>query len=371
MSKIKSESDILKKNYFRPAKYFVPAAIMFALLNTGCDDSVPQDDDGNNTGNTGNTTTADTTIDNPVFKAPVSITGISSFSNYIFVPTLADMDGDGDLDILAGFVWNDSLYDEQGIKYYSNESDTSITFNSSPSSDLSNTPWDIFYASSLSYAVGPMFPAVIDKDGDDDTVYYSSNSYSSMSGPFNRSVIEYCSNTDMALAEPSNIFVSNYSYNAIAFVDIDGDDDMDMAVGSTYLYSSSPSYIFNSKIFYYRNEGNDLFGDNVEINLVTQMPADGLDSFPVPSFVDIDNDGDQDMFVTMYDTGNISFYLNEGTSTLPNFTLQADAVSNMNLPDDGVHYFPAFGDLDSDGDMDIVAGTNDGRILLIENNDIQ
>ena len=74
------------------------------------------------------------------------------------------------------------------------------------------------------------------------------------------------------------------------------------------------------------------------------------------------------MFVVEYNSGDIEFYLNEGTSSSPSFTLQTGSFSV--LPSDSVKYFPAFGDMDGDTDMDVIVGTDDGRLLFIENTDI-
>ena len=136
------------------------------------------------------------------------------------------------------------------------------------------------------------------------------------------------------------------------FVDIDGDGDMDAFVGED-----------NGVMNYFQNTGtasNPIFGSPV--TGAFGLPDVGSDS--TPTFVDIDNDGDMDLFVGESD-GNINYYENTGTSSSASF---ASGVSNaFDLADRNNDSEVTFADLDGDGDLDAVFGDDDGRLYYQEN----
>ncbi|MGI9506241.1 MAG: cadherin domain-containing protein, partial [Geminicoccaceae bacterium] len=98
----------------------------------------------------------------------------------------------------------------------------------------------------------------------------------------------------------------------------------------------------------------------------SSSPVDGFstDWYATPDLVDIDNDGDLDLFVGD-DTGNMKFYENVGDADNPSF---ASAVTNpFGFSDIGTAATPAFVDIDGDGDMDAFVGNGDGDLTYYEN----
>ncbi|MEM6263862.1 MAG: T9SS type A sorting domain-containing protein [Bacteroidota bacterium] len=142
-------------------------------------------------------------------------------------------------------------------------------------------------------------------------------------------------------------------FNRTSFVDIDGDGDLDM-----FTEDENAMYIYS--IRYFQNTGTstsptfaEQTGMNNPFNGVTQA-----DYAFTHAFVDIDGDGDMDVFVNEYD-GNtyeysIKYYQNTGSAMSPTFAKQM-AMSNP-LSAFSSDYEPTvtFADLDGDGDMDAV-----------------
>jgi hypothetical protein len=85
-----------------------------------------------------------------------------------------------------------------------------------------------------------------------------------------------------------------------------------------------------------------------------------------PVFVDIDNDGDKDCFIGN-DLGTITYYKNTGTATSPVFTLQTGANNPFNGVDVGSNATPAFADIDLDTRFDAIIGNSAGGLLYFKN----
>ena len=82
-----------------------------------------------------------------------------------------------------------------------------------------------------------------------------------------------------------------------------------------------------------------------------------------PAFVDIDADGDYDLFIG--EQYGVSYaFENKGSASSPNWT----AKPSWDLPDVGMGSRPAFADLDNDGDYDVLIGQGpEGDTYAYEN----
>ena len=137
------------------------------------------------------------------------------------------------------------------------------------------------------------------------------------------------------------------------FADMDGDGDYDVYVGEA-----------GYDIYFLRNIGT-IYSPN--FNLVSINPGGIANLGPnvAPALVDIDDDGDYDLF-TGEGFGNIYYYKNLGT--IYNAVFSGAFTNPFGLANVGLSSSPAFTDIDFDGDLDAFIGNQNGDIIFFRNN---
>ncbi|MEM7020213.1 MAG: FG-GAP-like repeat-containing protein, partial [Pseudomonadota bacterium] len=85
-----------------------------------------------------------------------------------------------------------------------------------------------------------------------------------------------------------------------------------------------------------------------------------------PALVDLDNDNDLDLVLGAAD-GQIYYYQNVGTATIPNYEPKLLEDNPFNEIDVGEGSIPALADLDDDRDLDMLVGGRTGAIRYYEN----
>ncbi|MBD1211072.1 MAG: VCBS repeat-containing protein, partial [Ignavibacteria bacterium] len=139
-------------------------------------------------------------------------------------------------------------------------------------------------------------------------------------------------------------FAVGTSPRSVAFGDVDGDGDLDVATAN--FASNNASVLLNN-------------GSGGYTAAVGSPFAVGTNPFSV-AFGDVDGDGDMDVATANANSNNVSILLNNGSGTYTAAVGSPFAVGSLPLS-------VAFGDVDGDGDLDVATanrGSNNVSVLL-------
>ena len=310
-------------------KYILAAVASLLIIGTACPTPAPTGSDGGNGGG--------------IFKAPIQQTYLYA-PGYFASPTFVDIDNDGDFDAFIGANSGNTLF-------FDNTGDnTNPDFKASKNINLNlvNTPSKFIDRRNLKEIIKQRIKRKI----------------SATKAPV----------VDPYLSLP-------YGCTSPSFADIDGDGDFDAFVGfSSYPYGS---------IYFFDNTGDKYvpdFSDYSAINPFNIQTAGYSYFFASPTLVDIDNDGDLDLFVGDYGypySTHVQFLENNGTNSfLTPTNIGLNLPYTNSYPIFNANYFlkPTFVDIDNDGDFDAFVGVNNihycanpysfgysGSILYFEN----
>ena len=248
---------------------------------------------------------------------------------------LGDLDGDGDLDAVSGSNYGDFQYFENT----GSAASFAFVLRVGGANPLSGRDVGIYSS-----------PTLGDLDGDGDLDLVSG----SASGP-----LFFASNTGTALAPAfsglGTLAVGPHSTGKPSLADLDDDGDLDLVVGDgAGLFS------------YLERTGTSISTAFVE-RTGDANPLDGRDvgSVAAPALSDIDGDGDFDL-VSGSASPLLFAFENTGSATSPAFLARTGSTNPFGALSPGPLPTPALGDLDADGDPDVLAGLQNGTFGYLE-----
>jgi GEVED domain/FG-GAP-like repeat len=212
----------------------------------------------------------------------------------------ADLDGDGDHDVLSA-----STYDNK-IAWYENNGSQHFTER---------------LISTTAYGARSVFATDLDGDGDTDVL--SASRYDSK-------IAWYENDGNQNFMERAISIAALYAYSVFA-ADVDGDGDTDVLSASTY----------DSKIAWYENNGNQDFTER----LISTAAFGARSVFAA----DVDGDGDTDVLSASRYDSKIAWYENDGSQKFTERLISTAAYGAVSV---------SAADVDGDGDTDVLAASD-------------
>ncbi len=229
-----------------------------------------------------------------------------------------DLDEDGDIDVLSSSV------SDNKVAWYENDGD-------------GNFSAEIIISTNAEQVL-PIHTADLDGDGDTDVLSGSGNIFDN-----NSKIVWYENDGNGSFSTEIIISTDAETPRSIYTADIDRDGNIDVISGS----------IDDHKIAWYKNDGNGNFGTEIIISTNVESP------YAIYA-ADLDRDGDSDVLCASGEDDKIVWYENDGTG---NFNTENIISLNSDFP------FSIYAaDLDGDGDWDVLSGSSkDGKIIWYEN----
>ena len=319
----------------------------------------------------------------------------------IDIPSIADIDFDGDLDILTFKITGGVIEYHKNMAIELTGSCDTVAF------EYSESCWGLFYEGLNSYILncpnctcpqiinpsttkskqkhaGSTLLAIdIDDDNDMDLVLGDLN-YNNLNllinGGDNQNALmisvdsAFPQNNNNTIAANMNIFPASY------YLDVTNDGIKDLIVTTN---SQNNSENFES-CWLYENGGQS---NNPDFNFVqtnflqSDMIDLGKSSFPI--FYDYNNDSLLDLVVGNYGyhiannnpISSLALFKNTGTQNIPKYELtdrdwqgisSVNLNTTLNIP--ALNISPTFGDLNSDGHKEMLLGDADGKLHYFNNN---
>ncbi len=290
-------------------------------------------------------------------------------------PCIADVDGDGKHDVL--------VFDNNGerVVFYKNISSQNNDFQF----EIETENWGFFREEGLNFEIilgsnkrGHPGSKILAFDHDDD------GDMDLLLSDITTSVAFFLENgkADLALEHDSMISLSKaYPLNgneidipyfpSFSLVDADLDGDQDLICAN-----SSRSPVVNGGVWLYENGSGKGFDLTLKSKSFLQENGIDLGIISAPTTFDADADGDLDLLIAginhlnndifQEQFGYFEFYENIGSQKKPLYELADNDYLNF-FEKKYRSLAPAFGDIDNDGDQDLLIGKANGEVVFLEN----
>ena len=322
------------------------------------------------------------------------------------IPAIDDIDNDGDLDILTFSILGSKIEYHKNLSIERNGNCNELDF------QLSNKCWGYFHENALNNGVvlndtcdfnisnpqkqqsekkhsgSTLFTLDVDANTSKELVL-GDLSYNNFVMLTNSDVSSTLDNSYMIASDSlfpqnngSTVAVNLEVFPAGYYLDVNNDNIKDL-IASTNCHSGCNN---KENVLYYENTNASNLPDfSLTTNSFLQEGMIEVGEGAHPVFFDYNSDGLMDFIVANYGVYNptngslnysasLSLYENIGTPPNPSYQLvNTDYIglSTMNLdiagsmPTLGLH--PSFGDLDNDGDLDLILGDYNGKIHYFNN----
>lgn len=280
-------------------------------------------------------------------QAPYQQEHLPGFSSLLVgqrsLPSVGDLDGDGDFDVVVGERYG-------GLSLFENAGSSRV-----PAFEVPLGSANPFGGIDVGYQ---SIPALVDLDSDGDLDAVVGAGYLNLrtfenTGTSNAPAFVARTGTANPFAVAG---ISTGEYSSPALADLDGDGDFDAAVGE-----------WGGTVLMFENTGNP-YVPAFEERTGTANPFDGFDfgSSAFPELVDLDGDGDLDAVIGG-SPGRLRTFENVGSTMHPRFVEQTGAANPFEVLGIRGANRADFADVDDDGDLDALVGGFLGSLRLLEN----
>jgi len=320
------------------------------------------------------------------------------------IPAILDVDGDGDIDVLTFHQGGET------VEYHQNQSMELYGVPDSLIYELKNECWGLFRedfntnfislndqsfpcvggdianplrtgnpsngsnASSKEHSGSTLLALDIDNSGVLDLIL-GDVSYPTMTLLKNSGST---TNNNSPMVTQDNFFPSNTTsiniqlFPAAFFVDVDFDGIKDLVACPNARNISENE----TSVRFFKNTGTNALPNFIYTSpnyLQKEMIEHGTGTIPV--LFDVNEDGLKDLIVanfyryipTLNKESTLAYYRNTGTATNPQFSYVDYNYLNLDQLNYGLRSVPTFGDIDNDGDEDMLLGIEDGTLVYYEN----
>lgn len=323
------------------------------------------------------------------------------------IPAIVDVDGDGDIDVLT--------FNQGGetVEYHQNQSMELYGVPDSLIYELKNQCWGLFRedfntniislndpgvpcvgggipnplrvsqpsnnpSSSAKKHAGSTLLAIDMNDSGVLDLVLGDVSYSTMTLLMNSGTAP---NTNSAMITQDNFFPSNTTpvdmslFPAGFYLDVDFDGVKDLLVCANARNISENE----ESVLFYKNMGTDT-SPNFIFSSPNFFQRDMIEhgTGTIPVLFDVNEDGLKDLIVpnyfryipTLSKECTFAYYRNTGTASNPEYTFVDYNYLDLDQQNYGLRTVPTFGDIDGDGDEDMLLGLQSGTLVYYENTSI-